>query len=250
MLLGREVRFKAILLSCIAVLGNGTIAIGTEGACGLPARTIGSSGSACSSDTPFGISRGEVLSFPDYVYSLTHCYVTDEETLAMALPDGPGAIWFGIVGYVFVSFVKNRRVWIGLCVLTLSGGRAGATRLSRVGIPGGMPAGSDLLSESEPGDALLGTPVYGEPQAFGVWYATGLFIPCAISSALKIHPQSLGWHRDDRGIVNRRRQAARSDEIEITSAAFAGWGIAGRSAFSGCIGWARPPPVRGLNSSG
>lgn len=66
---------------------------------------------------------------------------------AMAIPDGPGAVCLGILGFVCVSAMKNRRAWIGLCLCVLSCSRVGAARLAKVGV-----AGSDRVDPDWPGD--------------------------------------------------------------------------------------------------
>ena len=85
----------------------------------------------------------------------------------MAIPDGPTAVCLSVLGFVCISAMKNRRVWMGLCLCVLSCGRVGASRLAGVGVAQPDGVDPDRPGDREPGHSLgqvcrpvvtLGTP--------------------------------------------------------------------------------------------
>ncbi len=129
MRVGREVRISLVLSSWIAVLCCGIGAFGSEMARGMSIDVSRATRSACrcafgetSLDEEWGAS-----SYSSGFYS---------PVSAMAIPDGPGAVWLSILGFVCVSALKNRRAWIRLCLCVLSCDRMCEARLAKVGVTG------------------------------------------------------------------------------------------------------------------
>jgi|GEM_PF-3492084 hypothetical protein len=134
--LGREVQASLILLCCIAVPCSGIGAFRTESVCVLSARA---------SDSP--------------------------AVSAMAIPDGPGAVCLGVVGFVCVSMVKDHRVWITLCLYVLGSGRVSMSRLSRIGDTSPDPVNPDPAEGGESKHLLWCNP-FGQafrPRALAPW---------------------------------------------------------------------------------
>lgn len=239
MCLCREVRFSAILWSCIGILYSGTGAFGTEAAVGLSACTWPTT---CS----FLCFPGDV---PGGVLSVTspgiwpQVNLPDDGAPAMAIPDGPGAVCFGIMGFVCVALVKNRRIWISLCLFAMSSGRVGIARLSKTSGPGPDHAGPDSLSEIG-SECVLGRMSSCCSRGLSdPWSTTWLSVPNVLDLSPSIRPVSFGRLQDDlkltgllpfMGIVLDRYQAGR---LAPTRAGVVKWPVCGT-----CIEWARPPP--------
>jgi hypothetical protein len=244
MCLCREVRFSAFLLSCIVVLLSGTGAFGTEAARGVSVCTWPT---PCSfvvlpSGVPGGIrSRsiaGEMIR--------PQASLADGEMVAMAIPDGPGAVCLGVMGFLCVALVRNRRIWISLCLFVLSNGRAGAARMSELGVPGPEYAGPDLLTGVESLDSLpAGTSSWQDRGGSDPWSAVCLSFPGILERGLVVRPLSFGWLRDDRagkgllsqtGIELGGPSRGRPTRIHANVVK---WPVS-----KGYVQWARPPPAR------
>lgn len=128
MRVGREVRISLVLSSWIAVL-----------CCG-----IGTFGSEMTRGTSIGVSRvtrsacrcvlGGTSPLGDGWGASSHSGGFYSPVSAMAIPDGPGAVWLSILGVVCISVLKNRRAWISLCLCVLSCGRVSEGRLAKAGV--------------------------------------------------------------------------------------------------------------------
>lgn len=186
----REVRFSAILLSCIGVLHGGTGASRTEAA-------------AHSSDS----AKPTTCSFPcvpnniggsdlSIVHSRTWTH-PDDAAPAMAIPDGPGAVCFGIMGFLCVALVKNRRIWISLCLFALSSGRMGLARLSRTNVPGPDSAAPDSSTGLGAKPTSDGASPYGTWRVSNPWSDVSLRIPRILRLGPAVRPTPLDRLRDD-----------------------------------------------------
>jgi len=116
----------------------------------------------------------------------------------MALPDGPGAVFLGVLGFMCVSLAKNRRIWIGLCLFVLSNGRLGAARLSRIGVAAPELDGPDSLSESGSDHVLwhqLSCRIPDRPVAWAGMELCGE----VLGLRPKVRPLSSGWSFSDQG---------------------------------------------------
>jgi hypothetical protein len=249
---GREVRFWAILFFCVAALHGRAGASGTEEGAGLSVRLSGcpcllsfsslcSLGYACSLGCPSS-GCSIVLSYPS---------ILSHRMVAMSLPDGPGAVCLGVLGFVCVSLVKNRRLWIGLCVFVLSNGRLGAARLSRMGAAAPELAGPDFPRESGSDHVLWHQLPCRVPDRSADWPAARPSVPEVLALGPRAQRLFLGRLRDDRsegGLLSRPDQA--SDGSCVTRLPHVGWGILRWSVSCGCIELARPPPRKDPQKTG
>ena len=152
---GRDVQFSAILLSCVAVLCHGAGAFGTEDAVGLSAPT------ACDiwPLMPCLPDQFCAVHAPAFPPARNLSLLGDQDApcatmSAMALPDGPGAVCLGLVGFVCVSLIKSRKTWIGLCLCLVGQSRLGMMSLAGVTMAGPHDAGPDVRGEDGAEQAL------------------------------------------------------------------------------------------------
>lgn len=147
MRVGREVRISLVLSSWIAVLCCGIGAFGSEMARGTSIGVSRVTRSACRLPVPAcRCAFGETSLLGDEWGASSHFSGFYSPVSAMAIPDGPGAVWLSILGFVCVSALKNRRAWIRLCLCVLSCDRMCEARLAKVGVtrPEGVTSkGSD-----------------------------------------------------------------------------------------------------------
>lgn len=240
---GREVQFSTILLSCVLVLSIRTCACRAEDAPGVPARF-----SCCVYPVAHSLppSIHEVLdaAFSSRLDLMQGLHAAHSEALspAMALPDGPGAVCLGGVGFVCVSLMRNRRIWISLCLFVLSHGRISAARLSRMGIPASDPAGSDSLGESG-SNHLRRRNASGGDRGLVVVPGISRYVGDVLGWGLEVRLCSLHRLCDDPGSTGLLSSShAVCDGSWTVSLPRAHHGIAGRSACGRCIEMARPPP--------
>jgi hypothetical protein len=252
MLLGREVRFSAIFLSCIAVLCDRTGAFGTEEAVGAPAcvsRCV--CPISCSLSPAIAESHGGIPSSSGGLIRRPHLNIPEQTVSAMALPDGPGAVCVGVVGFVCVSLVRNRRIWIGLCLFAISHGRIGAARLSRMGVPGPDCAGCDSLSESGSNHLWRCESSRRGPRSPGIRPVTSLRVPDLLGFVAVVRPASLGRLRDESDSTCVPPQSdVVFDGSRMTRPILARRAVASLSVRGKCVQLARPPPVSPPNFSG
>lgn len=245
MLLGREVQFAAVFLSCTAVLWNRTGAFGTEEATGSP---------ACDSRCVCPISCSPSPAVAERHGGFHRCHgglirrlragMPESPALAMALPDGPGAVCIGVVGFVCVSLVKNRRIWIGLCLFAISHGRIAAARLAKMSAPAPDCAGSDSLSENGSSHLWRWEPSCRGRRPPRVRPVTSLRVPHVLIAVPAVWPAPHRWCRDDRGStfvppdsdVTRERSPA-------TRPILARGTVMDPSVCGKSVQLARPPPV-------
>jgi len=239
MWLGREVRFWAILLFCVATVCHGAGARGSEGASGsftclaAGGRPISHFSLSCLDISVSWISPSR----SDFCRQSS--VDSADHPVGMALPDGPGAVCLGVLGFVCVSLVKNRRIWIGLCLFVLSNGRLGSARLSRMG--GGVPdlSGPDSLSEGESDHVLWHQSSCGIPD----WSEGRVLMPGLPALDLGVQGGSSGWSFDDHGSAGTPGLASGFLTWPLmTQLACVCLGAFGWSAFDGSLEWARPPP--------
>lgn len=252
MWLGREVRFWTILLSCVAALGVGAGARGTGEASGVPSGLSGCSQPFLLSSL-YCLDDASSLGFSSSggPSGLSHPDVSDRPMVAMSLPDGPGAVCLGVLGFACVSLVKNRRVWIGLCLFVLSNGRLGAARLSRMGAAAPGLAGPDFPHESGSDHVLWHQLSCRVPDRSAAWPAARPSVPEVLALGPRAQRLSLGRLRDDRsegGLLSQPDQA--SDGSCVTRLPHVGWGILSWSVSCGCIELARPPPRKDPQKTG
>jgi hypothetical protein len=199
MWLGREVRFGTILLSCVAGLCSGACARGTGKALDLPRHHLGSEGPA-SVVLSGSLDSVHLLSCSSFSGSFVSSYpgVPNCPFPAMALPDGPGAVFLGVLGFMCVSLARNRRIWIGLCLFVLSNGRLGVARLSRMGVAAPEFDGPDLLSETGSDHVLWHQLACRVPDRPAAW--TGMeFCVEILGMGPRVRPRCLGRSFGDRG---------------------------------------------------
>jgi hypothetical protein len=149
MCLDREVRVSLVLSSWITVLCCGTGVFGKEMAWGASNDAAHAASLArCIPLDPCSCVLGSTLVSGEGWSPSSEAAGGSYSTLsAMAIPDGPGAVCLGILGFVCVSAMKNRRAWIGLCLCVLSCSRVGAARLAKAGV-----AGPDRVDPDWPGN--------------------------------------------------------------------------------------------------
>ncbi len=210
--LGREVQASLILLSCIAVPCSGIGAFRTEGACGLSARA-GDPASAVS---------------------------------AMAIPDGPGAVCLGVLGFVCVSIVKDRRAWITLCLYVLGSGRVSISRLSRVGDASPDPVNPDPAEGGESKHLLWCNPLGQSfrPRALVPWSEVLVLESQCLRyclSDLRDIPYSKDLAPQAVAVLGDSRQAGLEDPRRM---------ITPRSLLVERVELARPPPFLDRNHLG
>lgn len=246
MWLGREVRFRTVFLSCVMALWSGAVAHGTEEAFGVPGRSEGE----CSPISFLGpVSAGDPR-LPDFLRfegpTDRACRsVLCESIPAMSLPDGPGTVCLGVLGFVCVSLVKNRRIWIGLCLFVLSNGRLGAARGSRVNISLPESTGPESPTESGFDHVLWHQPSCRIPERWVGWSVTARCSPGVLAPGRKNPPLSLDrarWDQGKKGLLSRVGWTHEGNRLARVC-------LVGRGAFRGsvavgCIEWARPPPGR------
>lgn len=241
---GRDVQFSAILLSCIAVLCHRAGAFGIEQAVGSCARTACD---ACSihpySSYLLSGARAHVSFFTDSPCPSFHPDVPDRTVSAMALPDGPGAVCFGVVGFICVSLIKNRRIWIGLCLCLLSHGRTGAARLSKMGVPGPRHAGFDAPGESDPEQLLRCESTCRSRRLPDVRRAAVPCVPVVSGFNPGARRAACGGSHDDLCSAWQPPLAqAAFEKSRMARLVDVGWSIVDRSACDACVQRARPPP--------
>lgn len=155
MRVGREVRISLVLSSWIAVLCCGIGAFGSERARGTSIGVSRATRSACRLPVPAcRCVFGETSLLGDEWEVPTHSGGFYSPVSAMAIPDGPGAVWLSILGFVCVSALKNRRAWISLCLCVLSYARAGEGRLAQVGVTGSDGINPDWPDNGGPEHSL------------------------------------------------------------------------------------------------
>jgi len=252
MWLGREARFETIFLSCIAVLFTRTIASGTEEAAGPSARFSDRTCPVpCSGSHFFLDSRGWSLSPAGSLRPWRPLRVHEDPMRAMALPDGPGAVCLGVAGFVCISLVKNRRIWIGLCLFILGHGRLVAARLSKTSVPVLDPAAPDLLNESGPDRFCCREPSCRGRRVSDPRSGTWLQILDVLGLVPEVRHGSVRRLWDDRDSKGRSLQAdVTFDGSEMALAVPAGWNPANGSVSLGSVEWARPPPRRDRDNTG
>ncbi len=242
MCLCREVRFSAILLSCIVVPLGGIGASRTEAAVGLSACTWPTT---CSflyfpSDAPQGVVS---LVTPE---SWPQGGLPNDGSPAMAIPEGPGAVCLGVMGFFCVALVKNRRIWIGLCLFVLGNGRIGAARMSRLVAPEPEhgTAGSSNKIAFFPSLAREASSCL-DREGLDAGSAKGLSFPDFLGCPHILRSGSFGWFREDHIVAGLLSQAdiglgaARRGRPTCILASIVQWPV-----FDGEIQRARPPPAR------
>ncbi len=244
MCVGREVLFSLILLFCIAVLCDGTGAFGDEVAGGSSAC------GGCLADRLFFYScnfvSGRAFLSAEGSHPSFHPCAPIPGVSAMAIPDGPGAVCLGILGFVCVSVMKNRKVWLGLCLCVLSSGRMGAARLSRAGIAGPERANPDASGQSEPAHLL---------RRNSSWRSSSPLIPSCMLGGCILGPHGthpfLSGPRDDRGsLAFLPRADAALGGLWKTGPGSPGRMVPVGSLSVRCVELARPPPHRSQEDSG
>lgn len=252
MFLGRVARFETILLFCIAVLCTRTSAMGIEEATGLSAHVSCCIGPVSRSGSHFfPNSYGWSLSSAGSLSSLPHLRIHDDPTPAMALPDGPGAVCLGVTGFVCISLIKNRKIWISLCLFILGHGRLVAARLSRTSVPVLDPAGSDSIDESGADCSCRRGMCRRSRRASDVRSGTWLYIPDVLSLRPEVRYGSLPRLWDDHNSKSRPPQTdVMFDGSETAPAILAGGDTVNESVACGRIGWARPPPSGTRDNTG
>jgi hypothetical protein len=183
MCLGREVRVPLVLSSWITVLCCGVGVFGKGTAYGAPFDAAGAPCAICrhvvhphdclTGLVPSSGTGGGRLSLGD-----GHRFAVS----ATAIPDGPGAICLGALGFVCVSAMRSRRVWIGLCLWVLSGGRMSAARLAETGV-----AGPDWTDPGGPGEGKPGSVL----QCHSPCRARRPFVAPGVPEAILLGPQRL-----------------------------------------------------------
>jgi hypothetical protein len=252
MWLGREVRFWTILLSCVAGFCGGACAHGTEGGSGSPTCQLSNSGliSLASLHSLHSVALLYALPSGSSIAS-SYPGVPNCSIVAMALPDGPGAVCLGVLGFMCVSLIKNRRIWIGLCLFVLGGGRLGAARLSRMGAAAPELGGPDSLSESGSDHVLWHQLSCRVPVRSMAWAGMKLCMSEVLGQGPRIRFLSGDRSPDDR---DEKGLLSWADRV---SDGFCGiwipqvcWGALRRLVSDGCIELARPPPGQPPKKSG
>jgi len=246
MWLGREVRFRTVFLSCAMALWSGAIEHGTEEALGLPGRSERGCPpiSFLLPGSPGDFRLTDFLRF-DGPTDLACRSVLAESIPAMSLPDGPDAVCLGVLGFVCVSLVKNRRIWIGLCLFVLSNGRLGAAYLSRMNVSLPESTGPESPTESGFDHVLWHQPSCRIPERWVGWSLAALCVPEVLTPERRNPPLSLDrahWDQGKKGLLSRvgwTHEGAR-----LARGCPVGWGAFRGSVAVGCIEWARPPPGR------
>ncbi len=244
MWLGREVRCCTIFLSCAMALWGGAIARGTGEAFGLPSRSEG--GFHTTSFVRLGSPDDSPL--PAFL-----CFdgptdpacrsVLAESIAAMSLHDGPDAVCLAGLGVVCVSLVKNRRLWIGLCLLMLRNGRLGAACLSGMNVSLPESTGPESPTESGFDHVLWHQPSCRIPERWMRRSVTALGRPEVLTPRLRNPLLSQDWACWDRGKKGLLSRIGWTHEgIRLGRLCPVGWEAFHGSVAVGCIEWARPPP--------
>jgi hypothetical protein len=237
MCLGRDVQSSLILLSCIAVPCSGIGTFRTEAAKGLSICTAsGDSATPGLLSYPCDCAHRLVFSSGEGEDWSARAGNPDSAPLAMAIPDGPGAVCLGVLGFVCVSVLKNRRVWIGLCLYVLGSGRMSMSRLSRAGVAG--PANPDPPGRGESGHFLRCNPLgqaFRPPASVSLPEALVLGSQCTHSflSDLRDVPYSKGL-APQADVALRGWRKTRPEDLRER--------VPLRSLSVKCVELARPPP--------
>lgn len=236
----REVRFSTILLFGIAVLLGGIGASRTEAAGCLSACTGPTTGS-------FLYSHADVLECVPPVtgpVGRLRANLWGCPTPAMAILDGPGAVCFGVMGFLCVTLVRNRRMWISLCLFVLTSGRADAARMSSSGVPA-----IDPQDEGETSDSLLERMPSARDWRFSISYPVlHSPIPGIRGCRLLAQPASLVCLRDGhllKGLLSigvGGEGPAKCRLIRVRASVVV-WPMSNEYGE-----WARPPPARSLRA--
>lgn len=244
MWLGREVRCCTIFLSCALALWGGAIARGTGEASGLPSRNEGGfhTTSFVRSGSPDDSRLPDVLCFDDPTDPACRG-VFAESIAAMSLYDGPDAVCLAGLGVVCVSLVKNRRLWMGLCLLMLSNGRLGAAYLSGMNVSPPESTGPESPTDRGFDYVLWHQQSCRIPERWMRWPVTALCRPEVLTPGRRNPLLSQDWACWDRGKKGLLSRVGWTHEgIRLVRPCPVGWEAVHGSVAVGCIEWARPPP--------
>ncbi len=240
---GRDVQFSAILLSCVAVLCHRAGAFGTGYAVGLPACTTYDTRPTCLSPW-FSADVNPWASLPaDGLRQFSDLNVPRDTMSAAALLDRPGAVCLGVLGFVCVSLVRSRRIWIGLCLCMLSHGRVSAARLSKIFLSGPDRSDPDVLRESDPEPFLR-----CESARRGCRLSDlALELRSRVPGMFVFEPgvRYPAYDRFDNDLYSTRQPSlaqAVIEEFPLAPSIDIGWDVMDWLASYGCVQWARPPP--------
>jgi len=250
MWLGRKVRVRTIFLFCALALWSGAGVHGAEEASGFSGWRERNAGVASVlRQNPSNNSQFFGLSRVDDSVGLTHRFVCAGYIPATSLPHSPGTVCFGVLGFVCVSLVRNRRIWIGVCLSVLSNGRLGAARFFRMNASSPELTGLDSPTENGVDDVLWHQPFVGIPTREGRGASSAVGVPMVLTpgwrnlfssqdgaSFWQLEKGQLPW------VVEVREAAERVRWGPVGSDAVSGPGV------SGCSQWARPPPGRTCDS--
>ncbi len=240
MRLGREVGASVILSSCIAILSS---AIGVFGIDAVGSRSVHTTSDGRAVPRVLlhccATMHGAVSSVAEYSELSSRAGTPYPVPLAMAIPDGPGAVCLGILGFVCVSVVKNRRVWIGLCLYLLSCNRICMARSSRGGSIRSDGTDPDRAQAGKPpcaldADSVCWThgstaPVIMQEPIFSAFQGLHL-------SAYELHEHhaSLGLAPQESMMFGGARETRPKDVGRLVPLG---------SSSVGCVELARPPPA-------